>query len=458
MAFDLSQHMSTSKLIRFTLPTIFMMIFTSLYTIVDGIFVSNFAGKTAFAAVNFILPFCMILASVGMMIGTGGSAIVAKTLGEGDHPRARRYFTLLVIFAGVIGTALAVMGIFFMEDMSGFLGAEGAMLEAATLYGIFMMFSLPFFVLQYAFQSFFVTAGQPKLGFYVIVIAGVTNIVLDFLFVGVFQWGLIGAAIATNIGEVLGGGIPLIYFMKKRASHLYFVKPHLRLKVIGKACVNGSSEMVTNIAMSFVSMLYNWQLLHYIGEDGVAAYGVIMYTAMIFAAIFMGYSVGASPLMSFQYGAKNHKEMRSLLMKSLGLITIASLFMFLAGQAFAEPISKIFVAYDTSLLDLTVYAYKIYALCFLFMGFSIYASSLFTALNNGLVSALISFLRTLVFETGAVIILPLIFGIDGIWFSVTVAEMFACAIAACFMIGLSGHYGYRKQKKLPAENPLPPQP
>lgn len=321
MAFDLSQHMSMSKLIRFTLPTIFMMIFTSLYTIVDGIFVSNFAGKTAFAAVNFILPFCMILASVGMMIGTGGSAIVAKTLGEGDHPRARRYFTLLVIFAGVIGTALAIMGIFFMEDMAGFLGAEGAMLEAATLYGIFMMFSLPFFVLQYAFQSFFVTAGQPKLGFYVIVIAGVTNIVLDFLFVGVFQWGLIGAAIATNIGEVLGGGIPLIYFMKKRASHLYFVKPHLRLKVIGKACVNGSSEMVTNIAMSFVSMLYIWQLLHYIGEDGVAAYGVIMYTAMIFAAIFMGYSVGASPLMSFQYGAKNHKEMRSLLMKSLGLIT-----------------------------------------------------------------------------------------------------------------------------------------
>lgn len=332
------------------------------------------------------------------------------------------------------------------------------MLEAATLYGIFMMFSLPFFVLQYAFQSFFVTAGQPKLGFYVIVIAGVTNIVLDFLFVGVFQWGLIGAAIATNIGEVLGGGIPLIYFMKKRTSHLYFVKPHLRLKVIGKACVNGSSEMVTNIAMSFVSMLYNWQLLHYIGEDGVAAYGVIMYTAMIFAAIFMGYSVGASPLMSFQYGAKNHKEMRSLLMKSLGLITIASLFMFLAGQAFAEPISKIFVAYDTSLLDLTVHAYKIYALCFLFMGFSIYASSLFTALNNGLVSALISFLRTLVFETGAVIILPLIFGIDGIWFSVTVAEMFACAIAACFMIGLSGHYGYRKQKKLSADNALPPQP
>lgn len=451
MPFDMSQHMSTSKLLRFTLPTIFMMIFASLYTIVDGIFVSNFAGKTALAAVNFIIPFVMILSSLGMMIGTGGSAIVAKTLGEGEPDRARRYFTLLVIFTAIVGTVIAIIGGFCTKDVAMFLGAEGEMLDAATLYGIFMMLSLPFFMLQYAFQSFFVTAGQPKLGFLVIVIAGVTNIVLDFLFVGVFQWGLIGAAIATNIGEVLGGGIPLIYFAKKRASHLYFVKPHLRWKVIGKACVNGSSEMVNNIAMSLVAMLYNWQLLRYIGEDGVAAYGVIMYTAMIFAAIFMGYSVGSSPLMSFQYGAKNRVEMRSLLWKSLGLIAIASLFMFMAGQVFAEPISRLFVGYDAALLDLTVHAYKIYALCFLFMGFSIYASAFFTSLNNGLVSALISFLRTLVFETSAVIILPMIFGINGIWFSVTVAEMLACTIAACFMIGLSGRYGYRK-KKLPAKN------
>lgn len=454
MPFDMSQHISTSKLIRFTLPTIFMMIFTSLYTIVDGIFVSNFAGKTALAAVNLIIPFVMILSSVGMMIGTGGSAIVAKTLGEGDRPRARRYFTLLVIFAASIGVILAVLGCYYMEDVAGFLGAQGAMLDAAALYGIFMMFSLPFFVLQYAFQSFFVTAGQPKLGFLVIVIAGVTNIVLDFLFVGVFQWGLVGAAVATNIGELLGGGIPLIYFMKKRNSHLYFVKPHFRPRVVGKACVNGSSEMVTNIAMSLVAMLYNWQLLRYIGEDGVAAYGVIMYTAMIFAAIFMGYSIGSSPLMSFQYGAKNQVEMRSLLWKSLGLIAIASLFMFLAGQAFAEPISKLFVGYDAALLELTVHAYKIYALCFLFMGFSIYASAFFTALNNGLVSALISFLRTLVFEVGAVLILPLIFGINGIWFSVTVAEVFACTVAAIFMIGLSGRYGYRKPKKIPAKDAI----
>ena len=443
---DMSQHFSTSKLIRFTLPTVCMMIFTSLYTIVDGVFVSNFAGKTALAAVNLILPFVMILSSFGMMFGTGGSAIVAKILGEGDEERARRYFSLIVLFTGIVGVAVAVLGCLVMQPVAIFLGATEELLFDTVLYGIFMMLSLPFFMLQYAFQSFFVTAGKPKLGFVVIVIAGVANIILDFLFVGVFGWGLPGAAIATNIGEVLGGGIPLIYFMKKRSSYLYFVRPNWRWRVIGKACVNGSSEMVTNIAMSLVSMLYNWQLLRYLGEDGVAAYGVIMYTVMIFAAIFMGYAIGSSPLMSFQYGAKNTTEMRSLLWKSLGLIAVTSVLMFLAGQSFAAPISAVFVGYDPELLDLTVNAYKIYALCFLLMGYPIYASAFFTSLNNGLVSALISFLRTLVFETGAVILLPMIMGIDGIWLSVTIAEIAACIVAAAFMIGLSGKYGYRKQK------------
>lgn len=441
---DISQHFSTSKLIRFTLPTVCMMIFTSLYTIVDGVFVSNFAGKTALAAVNLIWPFVMILSSFGMMLGTGGSAIVAKILGEGDEERARRYFSLLVLFTAIVGVVVAVLGCLVMEPISVFLGATDELLFDTVLYGMFMMLSLPFFMLQMAFQSFFVTAGKPKLGFAVIVIAGVSNIVLDFLFVGVFGWGLIGAAVATNIGEFLGGGIPLIYFFRKRSSYLYFVRPSWRWRVIGKACVNGSSEMVTNIAMSVVSMLYNWQLLRYIGEDGVAAYGVIMYTVMIFAAIFMGYSIGSSPLMSFQYGAKNRVEMRSLLWKSLGLIAVASVLMFLAGQAFAAPISAVFVSYDPQLLDLTVSAYKIYAFCFLLMGYPIYASAFFTSLNNGLVSALISFLRTFVFEAGSVILLPMLFGIDGIWLSVTIAETAACIVSAAFMIALSGRYGYKK--------------
>lgn len=450
MSVDMSQHFSTSKLIRFTLPTIAMMIFSSCYSIVDGFFVSNFAGKTALAAVNFIFPAVMILASVGMMVGTGGSALVAKTLGEGDRPRARRHFSLLVTFAFVVGSILAIGGWFFMGPTAAFLGATGQMAQDATLYGRMMMISMPFFILQYAFQSFFVTAGKPKYGFYVIVAAGLTNIALDFLFVGVFKWGLVGAALATNIGELIGGGVPLVYFARKRSTHLYFVRPHLRWRVIGKACLNGSSEMVANIAMSLVSVLYNWQLLRYIGEDGVAAYGVIMYTVMVFASVFMGYATGSSPLMSFQYGAQNHTEMRSLLWKSLRIVGVASVVMVLLGQVLAAPLSAIFVSYDAELLELTVNAYKLYALCFLFMGFSIYSSAFFTALNNGLVSAFISFLRTLVLEVAAVILLPMIFGIDGIWLSVTIADGITCLVAATFMIALSGRYGYRKgglQKK-----------
>ncbi|THG37303.1 MATE family efflux transporter [Adlercreutzia caecimuris] len=450
MSVDMSKHFSTSALIKFTLPTIAMMIFTSCYTIVDGFFVSNYAGKTALAAVNLILPPVMMLASFGMMIGTGGSALVAKTLGEGDNARARRHFSLLIIFAFVLGSVLAVGGWFFMEPTAAVLGATGHMAKDATLYGRMMMISMPFFILQYAFQSFFVTAGKPKYGFYVIVVAGVTNIVLDFLFVGLFGWGLVGAALATNIGELIGGGIPLVYFARKRSTPLYFVRPHLRWPVIGKACANGSSEMVTNIAMSMVGILYNWQLLRFIGEDGVAAYGVIMYTAMVFAAVFMGYSIGSSPLMSFQYGAQNHTEMRSLLWKSLGLIAVASVVMFLLGQTLAAPLSTIFVSYDAALLELTAKAYRLYALCFLFMGFAIYASAFFTALNNGLVSALISFLHTLVFQVAAVIVLPMLFGIDGIWLSVTIGDALTCLVAATLMIALSGRYGYRKRGEKPA--------
>lgn len=445
MTVNMSQHFTVAQLLKFTAPSIAMAVFASLYSIVDGVFVSNFAGKTALAAVNFIFPFIMILSSVGLMIGTGGSAIVAKTRGEGDEARANRYFSMLVGFAAAAGVVLAVAGALLTEPVAAWLGAEGQMLADATLYGRLLFLSLPFFMLQYAFQSFFVTAGKPKYGFLVIVAAGVANILLDFLFVGVFGWGLPGAALATNIGELIGGGIPLVYFARKRSTHLYFVRPHLRWPVIGKACANGSSEMVTNIAMSLVGILYNWQLLRFIGEDGVAAYGVIMYTVMIFSAVFMGYSVGTSPLMSFQYGAQNHTEMRSLLWKSLGIIGVASIVMFLLGQWLAAPLSAIFVSYDAALLELTVSAYKLYALCFLFMGFAMYASAFFTALNNGLVSALISFLRTLVFQVAAVIVLPMLFGIDGIWLSVTVGDGLTCLVAATFMIALSGRYGYRKR-------------
>lgn len=445
MIVDMSKHFSAWQLIRYSLPSIAMMIFTSIYGIVDGLFVSNFAGKTAFAAINLILPFVMILSVTGFMIGTGGSALVAKTRGEGKDELANRYFTMLIIFTFVLGLALAIIGAVTMEAVALALGATEQMMPYCVIYGRLLMISLPFFSLQYAFQSFFVTAGKPMLGFAVIVVAGVANMILDAVLVGFLGLGIEGAAIATCVSEYLGGGIPLIYFARKNSSFLHFVRTPIQWRAIGKACLNGSSEMVTNIAMSIVAILYNFQLMSYIGEEGVAAYGVIMYTAMIFAAIFMGYNVGTSPLLSFQYGAQNRREMRSIMIKSIIIVILAGIMMLGASEALAAPICFVFTSYDAYLYDITVNGFRIYAICYLFIGFSMYGSAFFTALNNGVISALISFLRTLVFETSSVLILPAIIGVNGIWLSVTVAEIFSLAVTSACIIAFRKRYGYGKR-------------
>lgn len=442
MIIDMSKHLSLLGIIRYCLPSIAMMIFTSIYGIVDGLFISNFAGKTAFAAVNLILPYIMILSVPGFMLGTGGSALISKTRGEGKEELANRYFSMVVYFTILLGAILALIGFFTMRRASILLGANEDMLPYCIIYGRILLISLIFYSLQFAFQSFFVTAGKPSLGFAVIVIAGMSNIIFDALLVGYLNLGVEGAAMATVISEFLGGGIPLIYFFRMNGSYLRLVRTKLEAKPILRACANGSSEMVSNIAFSIVGMLYNFQLMSYIGEEGVAAFGVIMYTGMIFAAIFMGFNIGTTPLLSFQYGAQNGSEMRSILNKSLLFVIVAGVAMFLAAQAFVVPFSHIFTGYDQQLFEITVHGFRIYSICFLLMGFSIYGSAFFTALNNGLVSALISFVRTLVLETASVLILPIFLGVDGIWLSVTVAEVFAVLITAAFMIGLRNKYGY----------------
>ncbi len=442
---DMNRHFTFGALVKYTLPTIAMMIFTSLYTVVDGFFVSNFIGKTALAAVNLCWPLIMVLASVGLMMGAGGSALVAKTRGEGDDERANRYFTMCIIFAAILGVILAIVGAFLMILLMEAMGAQGQLLDDTVVYGFILLASLPFFVLQFAFQTLFSTAGKPTIGFVVIVAAGLTNVVLDALFICGFGWGVAGGSLATAIGQVVGGVVPVIYFIRKNTSLLRFVRTRLELRPIGKACLNGCSELVSNVAMSLVAMLYNYQLLAYIGEDGVAAYSVIGYTAMIFSSIFMGYALGSSPLLSYQYGARNRWEMRSILKKSLLFIAIFSGIMFAAAEVLAPPLSAIFVSYDPELLAFTVRAYRIYAFVFLIMGLPIYGSAFFTALNNGLVSAIIAFLRTLVFECGAVLILPLILGIEGIWLSVSVAELCAAILTVIFMVALRNHYGYSKR-------------
>ena len=439
---QLSDHFDYRKLFRFTLPSIMMMIFTSIYGVVDGFFVSNFVGKTPFAAVNFIMPFLMILGGFGFMFGTGGSALIAKTMGEGDLSRARRQFSLFVYTTIISGVVLSVLGILLLRPVAAALGAEGEMLEYCVRYGRIILVAIPAFMLQYEFQSFFVTAEKPKLGLWVTVAAGVTNMLLDALFVAVFQWGVEGAAAATALSQVVGGVLPLLYFGFRRSGSLWLTKTSFDSKALIRASLNGSSELMSNISMSIVSMLYNVQLMRYAGEDGVAAYGVLMYVSMIFIAAFLGYSVGMAPIVSFHFGAQNHAELKSLLRKSFMIIGSFSVFMCLAAEVLAYPLSVFFVGYDEALLALTLEGFKIYSFSFLFAGVAIFSSAFFTALNNGFVSAAISFLRTCLFQIASVLLLPLILGINGIWLSIVTAEMLAFVVAMLFLAGNKQRYHY----------------
>ena len=441
MSVDMSKHFTVGELLRYTLPSIGMMVFLSIYGVVDGFFVSNFVGDTALAAVNFVWPIFMILGTIGYMMGTGGGAIVAKTLGEGGEERANELFSLFVYASIVAGVVFTIVGLLMLRPLVTALGAEGAMLEECISYGTILMVGIVFDVLQYIFQGLVMTAGKPKLGFAFTVGAGIANMVLDWLFICVFGWGVAGAGLATITGCAIGGVLPLIYFALPNSSLLRLGRARLDWRMLGKAAANGSSEMATNVSMSLVSIVYNVQLLNMLGEQGVAAYSVIMYVSFVFISAFIGYSVGAAPLMSYQYGAKNQVEMRSLFKKSLVIIAVTGVLMFVATRLISHPMALVFVGYDAQLMELTEHGFALYSLAFLIMGFSIYGSSLFTALNNGLVSALISFLRTLVFEIGSVLLLPMLIGPDGVWLSVSVAEVASLAITAFFVVWLSPKYG-----------------
>jgi len=439
---QLSDHFDYKRLLRFTLPSIVMMIFTSIYSVVDGFFVSNFAGKTPFAAVNFIFPVLMILGCVGFMFGTGGSALIAKTMGEGDRKRANDIFSLLVYGGAVSGVVLAAVGIVLMPKLAAMLGAEGELLANSIVYGRIVLCALPFFTLQMEFQCLFVTAEKPKLGLGVTVAAGVTNMVLDALFVGALQWGLEGAAAAHDVSQLVGGVAPLIYFGRENDSPLRLGKCRVDGRALFKTCTNGASELMSNISMSVVSMLYNAQLMAKAGEDGVAAYGVLMYVSLVFQGIFIGYAVGMAPVVGYHYGAGNREELKNLLRRSALLIGGFSVLMCLAGETLGRPLSLLFVGYDPALLDMTVHAFAIFSIAFLFSGFAIFGSSFFTALNDGLTSALISFLRTLVFQCAAVLLFSALWGLNGIWWSIVAAEVMAVAVTLCFLVGKRKQYGY----------------
>lgn len=444
MKIQLSDHFSYGRLLRFTAPSIAMMIFTSVYGVVDGFFVSNYAGKTPFAAVNLIMPFLMMIATVGFMFGTGGSALVAKSFGEGEPERANRNFSLFVYVSFALGVVLAVLGIVFIRPISIRLGAEGALLDNCVVYARIILAALPFYVLQLLFQSFFVTAEKPQLGLAVTVSAGLTNMVLDAVLVISLpqQYKLAGAALATALSQVVGGTVPLFYFARKNSSILRLGRTSFDGRAILKACTNGSSEFMSNVSMNIVGMLYNTQLLKFAGENGVAAYGVMMYVSMIFSAAFIGYSIGTAPVVSYHDGARNFPELKSLLRKSLVVIGLFGVCMVASAELLSSRLARMFVGYDAALMELTVSGFQIFALSFIFMGFAIYGSSFFTALNDGLTSAAISFLRTLVFQVAAVLLLPTIWDIDGIWMSIVVAEFMAVVLTAAFLATKRRKYHY----------------
>ena len=421
-----------------------MMIFTSIYCVTDGFFVSNFAGKAAFTAVNFIMPYLMILGCVGFLFGTGGSALIGKTMGEGDRKHADRLFSMVICVTALSGLALGVLGIVLLRPVAELLGAEGELLENCVRYGSLILIANPAYVLQFAFQCLFATAGKPKLGLAVTVAAGVTNMVLDALFIAVFRWGLAGAALATGIGQCIGGVVPAVYILRRKDLPLRFAPFKFEASPILHACANGSSEFMSNISTSFVSMLYNMQLLRMLGEDGVSAYGVLMYVQLIFIGTAIGYSIGCAPIVSYHYGAGHHDELKNMLKKSLTLMGITGVALTMLALGLAAPLAKIFVGYDEGLLCLTRHAFSIFSFSFLLSGLNIFASGFFTALNNGLISAVISFARTLVFQAACVLLLPAMFGVDGIWYATLVAEGLACLLSLWLIDRKKHFYHYDK--------------
>lgn len=442
MKIKLSDHFTYSKLLRFVFPSIIMMVFTSIYGVVDGLFVSNFAGKTAFASINLVMPFVMILGGIGFMIGTGGTALVSKVLGEGKKEKANKIFTMMIIFTLLLGALLSVIGVISMPWVAKFLGATEEMMADCVIYGRIVTGFTVAFMLQNVFQSFLIAAEKPKLGLLATVLAGITNMALDAIFIIVFKWGVAGAAIATGLSQCVGGIFPLIYFLRKNSSLLRLTKTKLEIKPILNACGNGSSELMSNISSSVVSMIYNFQLMKYVGEDGVSAYGVLMYVQFIFVAIYIGYAIGCAPITGYHFGARNHNELKNMLRKSSFLSAVSGVVLTILAIALSSPLAKLFVGYDKELYELTRHAFRLFAYSFLLAGFNIFTSSFFTALNNGAVSAAISFMRTLIFQTSSVLILPIFLGVDGIWWAITVAEIFAFILSLIFLFAKRKKYNY----------------
>ena len=442
MQIKLSDHFSYGRLLRFTLPSIIMMVISSIYSVVDGLFVSNLVGDLALSSVNIVFPVAMIVGSFGFMLGTGGSAIVARTMGEGDQPLANRYFSMIIYAVVVLGAVLSTVCVIYMEPIARFAGASDALISDCVVYGrILLAGSVPF-MLQTSFQSFFVVAEKPHLGLALSIAAGVTNMVMDYVLIAVCDLGVAGAAIATVMGYCVGGVLPLLYFLRPKREGIRLTRTRFYGKQLLNACTNGSSELMSNISSSIVGILYNIQLMRLIGEQGVAAYSVMMYVDFVFVATFLGFSIGSAPIVSYHYGAGNHPELKNVFRKSMTVILCTSVAMVILSELLSRPLSSAFVGYNAELLEMTVHGFRLFALCYLFCGINIYASSFFTALCNGALSALISFLRSLLLRGGMVLLMPILFDLDGIWTAVIAAEGLGAVVSLGLLYAKRRQYQY----------------
>ena len=442
MQIKLSDHFSYGRLLRFTLPSIIMMVISSIYSVVDGLFVSNLVGDLALSSVNIVFPVAMIVGSFGFMLGTGGSAIVARTMGEGDQPLANRYFSMIIYAVVVLGAVLSTVCVIYMEPIARFAGASDALISDCVVYGrILLAGSVPF-MLQTSFQSFFVVAEKPHLGLALSIAAGVTNMVMDYVLIAVCDLGVAGAAIATVMGYCVGGVLPLLYFLRPKREGIRLTRTRFYGKQLLNACTNGSSELMSNISSSIVGILYNIQLMRLIGEQGVAAYSVMMYVDFVFVATFLGFSTGSAPIVSYHYGAGNHPELKNVFRKSMTVILCTSVAMVILSELLSRPLSSAFVGYNAELLEMTVHGFRLFALCYLFCGINIYASSFFTALCNGALSALISFLRSLLLRGGMVLLMPILFDLDGIWTAVIAAEGLGAVVSLGLLYAKRRQYQY----------------
>lgn len=441
MSIQLSDHFTMRRLLRFTLPSIVMMVFTSIYTVVDGLFVANYVGSNALASINIVMPLLLILGAFGFMLGTGGSAEVAKTMGEGREEDAKNYFTMLTIAVALLGILLTAATIAFIRPLCYFMQASDLLIEDCVIYGtICLVGNIPY-MLQTFFQSFFITAEKPKLGMLLTILSGVTNIVLDWLFIAVFDWGIAGAALATSIGCAVGGIIPLFYFARRNASRLHFVRPRMQVRVLLRSATNGSSEMVSNASRAVTTLLFNAQLMRLVGEDGVSAITIMQYVNFVFIAVMIGFSIGSAPVIGYHYGAQNEKELKGLFRICMTFITAACVIMFVLAQLLAVPMMTVFTDHE-SLFEMTLWGFRIFAISFLAVGINIFASAFFTALCNGAVSAFISFMRTIVFEMGAILLLPMIFGLNGVWMALPVAEGGALLVSVLCLVIFRRRYRY----------------